>query len=291
MKKIMALVCAMVFVLSFGAVAEETELSALVDYVLLPGEKVTLDLDGDGSEEIVTCDIAYDEENYTETAIVSVIGDGAGADHLADMYAANFYVLDVDGDGAYEIFISGDQMSSDYMTICLQYRDGKLLPTLFEDATRGENSGEALYSYGYGLLMEAADCKIKLIGSQDILGTYFGSREFELKDDMFVLADDGMWLFERDYEDAETWEYAAIAPLQDIPADFISENGPGSTGVIAAGEKFIVAASDKVSLVHFVMQDGRSGYFSIEPDTELGYGVKINGVSETELFENLPYAD
>lgn len=290
MKKVMALVFAMVFALSFGAVAEEFDLSMLTDYVVLPGEKVTLDLDGDGSEEIFSCDIAYDDANYTETAMVNVIGDGTGADYLIDMYMANFYVLDINEDGIYEIFISGDQMSSDYATICLQFRDGKLLPVLFEDATRGENSEEALYAYGYGLLMYAGNGTVELNGSQDILGTYFGSRTFALQDDMFVLADDGLWHFTRDLMDEESWEYAGIVPVKDIPVTFVMD-GEETEGVIAAGEKFMVIASDKVSVVQFIMQDGRAGYFAIEPDTEAGYGVKVNGVNEWELFENLPYAD
>ena len=66
MKKIMALVMVLILMLSVGAVAEDVSLMA--DYVVLPGEKPTFDLNGDGSEEIVYFDIAYDDVNYTETA-------------------------------------------------------------------------------------------------------------------------------------------------------------------------------------------------------------------------------
>ena len=38
-------------------------------------------------------------------------------------------------------------------------------------------------------------------------------------------------------------------------------------------------------------EDGREGFFSIAPDAERGWGMKVNGVSEEELFEMVPYAD
>jgi len=273
---------------------EETTQRVLADFAVVQGEEFTADLDGDVTEEKLTWFVDNDEENYIETVYLSVYGEGKGADWIMELYDASVYLLDIDSDGAQEIFVTGDQMSCDYITFCLLFKEGKLLPVLFEDATRGENSANALYNYGYGLLMEAADGKIKLNGSQDILGTYFGSRVFayDAKTEMFVLADDGLWVFERDYTDPEIWDYAAISSmLHDIPATFIAEDGTETEGVIAAGEKFMIDASDKVSVVYFTMQDGRIGYFAVEKDAERGWGVKVNGVSESELFEMLPYAD
>lgn len=284
MKKMMVMV--LVLMLGMCCFAEEAQQPVLADYAVVQGEVFTGDLDGDGAEENMEWFVDYDEENYIETVYLSVYGEGKGADWIMELYAASVYVIDINGDGAQEIFVTGDFMSSDYATFCLQFTEGKLLPVLFEDATRGENSAEALYNYGYGMLLRIEDGKAVLNGSQDILGTYFGSRVFELKDDMFVLADDGLWIFERDLTDAETWEYAALSPLQDIPATI-----DGAEGVIAAGERFVITASDKVSVVYFAMEDGRTGHFAVEPDTEKGYGSKVNGVNEWELFEMLPYAD
>lgn len=289
MKKIMALVFAMVFALCPGAFAEGPEMPDLAEYKVLPGEKITLDLDGDGSEEIFSCDIAYDDDAYTETAMVNVIGDGTGAEHFVDLYMAEFYVLDVDADGVYEIFISGDMMSYDFMTVCLHYDGGKLIPVLFEAVAYGEED-ELLRDYGWGMLMEVADGKLTLNGTHDILGTYFGSRIYALKDGMFVFADDGLCVFDCDLEDGDIWEYSGLTPVMDIPATFIDAEGNAAEGVIAAGEKFIITSSDKVSVVNFIMQDGRTGSFAVEPDAEAGYGVKVNGVSEWDLFEHLPYA-
>ena len=284
MKKMMVMV--LMLMLCACCFAEEAQQPVLADYAVVQGEVFAADLDGDGAEENMEWFVDFDEENYIETVYLSVYGEGKGADWIMELYTASVYVLDIDGDGMQEIFVTGDFMSSDYATFCLQFRDGKLLPALFEDANRGENSAEALYSYGYGLLMSVEGNRVVLNGSQDILGTYFGSRVFELKDDMFVLADDGLWIFERDLTDAEICEYAALSPLQDIPATI-----DGAEGVIAAGEKFIITASDKVSVVYFAMEDGRTGYFAVEPDAENGYGSKVNGVNEWELFEMLPYAD
>lgn len=286
MKKI--LVMALVFIMGCAGFAEE-ELSTLADYAVAPGEEIVLDLDGDGAEEKLAWNVEYDEENYTETVTLSVIGAGSGVDHVVRLYMANVYVMDVDGDGVSGIFVSGDLMSSDYVTYCLRYADGKLVPALFEDANRGENT-DGLFDYGYGLMMDAVGGKVELSGAQDILGTYFGSRTYELRDGVFCLTDDGLWVFERDYMDEESWDYAGIVPNQDIPVTFVAEDGTESAGVIAAGERLMVTASDKVSVVHFAMEDGRTGYFAVEPDAEMGWGVKVNGVNENELFDMLPYA-
>lgn len=286
MKKIMALV--LVLMLGTFCFAEEAQETVLADYAVAQEEAVAIDLDGDGDKEKLFLKIIYDDEYYSETVMIT-ISDFIDEEFYYELCMANLYIMDINNDGVQEIFLSGDVMSYDFITYCFHYEDGKLLPVLFEDANRGGNDPDAMFDYGYGMLMSVDGNKIVLAGYQDILGTYFGSRVFEFKDDMFTLADDGLWLFERDVIDEETWEFAGIAPMQDIPVTFIAD-GVETEGVIAAGEKFLITASDKVSVVHFILQDGRTGCFAVEPDTETGWGVKVNGMNETELFEVLHYA-
>ena len=44
-------------------------------------------------------------------------------------------------------------------------------------------------------------------------------------------------------------------------------------------------------MLWFVTEDGRTGYFGIEPNEEQGWGYLVEGMSEDELFEMVPYAD
>ena len=118
-----------------------------------------------------------------------------------------------------------------------------------------------------------------------------GVRTLSLVDDVFEFVDDGLWHVCGDFEDAEMWEYLVLRPLKPIPATFVDEDGMETAGEIAEGEAFMVTASDKTTVLWFVTEDGRTGYFGIEPNEEQGWGYLVEGMSEDELFEMVPYAD
>ena len=260
-------------------------------FELLRGETADVDLNGDGVMEHISWDSFENAEEYTEEFELSVLSDDStGSTWSEYIYSASVFVSDCDSDGMYEVFVCGDEMSDDYVTFCFHYTEYGLLPMLFKDASRGTND-DGYYGFGYGYIVSIVDGAVTLSGSQDILGTRFGTRAFGLQDGKFELVDDGMWRFDYyDLEDEEVWEYASITPVMDIPAMFM-ENGDEYEGVVKAGEKLLITASDKVSVVYFRMQDGRQGYFYVELDPEYGWGHYINGVHESEVFEFLPYAD
>ena len=57
------------------------------------------------------------------------------------------------------------------------------------------------------------------------------------------------------------------------------------------GDKLVITASDKATRAYFETQDGRQGYLEIAPNAEQGWGWLVNGVSENDVFEIVPYAD
>lgn len=289
MKRMFAAILALCMCFAGFSLAEESlEAETTFDAVeLVPGESAVLDLNGDGTEESIMLEVAYDEETCMETATLSVDADEIWSRVWSCVFDA--YIADVDGDGVYEIFMTGDEASSDYTTCCLQYTGDGCMAVLFADANRGENTGEYL-DYGYGMVAGMADGIVTLCGSQDVLGTYFGSRQFALADGRFEFADDGLWQFPRDFEDPELWEsYSVLTATAEIPATFITD-GLDNAGVIAPGEKLVITASDKSSVAYFTMQDGRIGYLGIAPNVE-SWGSLVNGVPEEEIFESVPYAD
>ena len=286
MKKILALLMAMLM-LTGAAFAEAP---ALQSFTLTADSSVEMDLDGDGDKETLTWQRETIDE-YDECAVLTITDGADTFEYRTDvLYQSAVYLTDMDADGRVEIFISGDMMSDDYVTVALRYCGGLFQQLQFEDGWRGENTDELL-DYGYGEVTAIDGNTVQLTGSQDMLGTYFCVRTLSLVDDVFEFVDDGLWHVCGDFEDAEMWEYLVLRPLKPIPATFVNEDGTETEGEIAEGEPFKVTASDKTSLLWFITEDGRTGYFGIEPNEEQGWGYLVEGMTEDELFEMLPYAD
>ncbi|MBR2572168.1 MAG: hypothetical protein IKE30_08625 [Clostridia bacterium] len=249
------------------------------------GVPVSLDADGDGAAETVLWSMLSDgDEPRLQLRVISEGGDEAVFD-TDILYGGSVGTADLNGDGILELLATGDMMSDDYCTYCLHYTDGRLAETLFADAGRGV-SGNGYFKAGYGRLtaLDPQTGAVTLTGSQDVLGTWFGSRTFRLSPNgLLEFADGGQWIREYDPEDPELWEYAALTPVREIRC------ADGSS--LAAGETFIVTASDKCASASFLTREGRTGTLSICEDEQRGWGWTVDGIPEEELFERVPYAD
>ena len=247
--------------LALPALAEMAEGNEPVDAErMLPGwipenRPAFVDLDGDGIQEVVSWRYAPGE--YEESLLVTVgSADGTAATCRTDiLWDEQVYIRDLDGDGAQEILLSGDVMSADYVTYCLRYTGGALAELLFPDSGRGDENGDGYYKCGYGAITAIDGNRLVLSGSQDILGTWFATRAVTLTPlCRFEFDDDGIW-------------------------------------VLSPGDRIIPYASDKRDRVWFVTPDGIRGVLSISHDYERGWGWLVEGRSEEELFEYVPYAD
>lgn len=265
------------------ALAETTEPQPLEQGVTL-----TVDLDGDGTEESVLWEMAAGQ--YEDVLMVTVTGaSGARTTYPTDiLWGGVVYVVDLNGDGAMEILLSGDVMSDDYFTWCLQYQNGRLVEVLFPDCGRGEVSG-AYYKQGYGLITRVGKYSIELTGSQDVLGTWMASRRVSLEyPGRFEFCDNFVW--ERsfnDESDEDMWEYSALTVS--APIHYYGEHGC-EDGILNPGEKIYVYSTDK-SVAHFVTPEDVLGLLLITPNHDRGWGWLVDGIPEDECFNNLLYAD
>lgn len=286
MKRILA--TALVFMMLFcGAMAEER--AGFEPVALENGAEIEMDLDGDGAAERVTWSTVMLDE-YDEEAVVTVKGAaGEGEWHSGMLYGSQAWVTDIDSNGLKEIFVSGDQMSDDYITFCLHFTGSALEQLLFADASRGENTGE-YFAWGYGMVSAIEGSEISLTGSQDMLGTWMATRRFSLIDGVLELVDDGYWVCDADPNNTELWEYRSLTPVQPVPATFIVDYTE-VPGELQPGERILLTRFDKIADAFFVTEDGREGYLVAQPDAEAGWGWTINGVPEHQLFEMIPYAD
>ena len=285
MKKVLAMVLALLMLLG-GAMAEEQ--AAFDPIALENGVAIEADLDGDGAMESVTWTTAMIDE-YDEEAIVAVSGASGDVEwHSGMLHGSQAWITDIDANGLKEILVSGDEMSDDYTTFCLNYAGSMLEQLMFADVNRGENTGE-YYPWGYGMVTEINGSEITLMGSQDMLGTWMAERRFSLLDGRLEIVDDGYWIVDSDPEDPEVWEYRSLTPVQAIPVTFV-ENFEMSAGELQPGERILLTRFDKIADAFFVTEDGRHGFITAEEDEE-NWGWIINGIHESELFEYVPYAD
>ena len=273
MKRVFAII--LILVLLTPALAE----SVPVDTPL------TIDLDGDGSQETLSWAMIPDEwEQHLQLSVS--MQDGSTAAYDAEIYSNEaVYVNDLDGDGVQEIFLTGDVMSDDYYTWCLHLVNGSLYEVLFPDTTRSDEATKAYYKSGYGLITDISGNSVKLMGSQDMLGTFMATRIVTLAPwGLFEFSDDGKWHRAADLNDIDLWTYAALTTTREIPYN-------DEEAVLPAGTRLIITAMDKKDTAWFVTEDGVEGRLSVSKDYNRGFGSMVSNMPEEECFEYLPYAD
>ncbi len=249
-------------------------------------EATYVDLDGDGVDEVVIARMQENDED--ENLSVQVETDELIYNYDSYVvYSEAAYLADLDGDGALEILLTGDETSEDYFTWCLRFsREEGLRPIEFADANRGENT-DGYFDCGYGRIAAIDGNTLTLTGSQDALGTWMCSRRFTLRDGRFELDDGGVWRVAGDLNDTELWEYRSLITTRPLPVTL--EDGSSST--LPVGTSLLVTETDKVSYVGYLTSDGARGRISIALNTEEGWGFLIDGRSEYDYFEYIPYAD
>lgn len=285
MKRAFAMLLALAAMLT-PALAEQ---APALEGQLAEGETLRIDLDGDGTDEAVSWTMT--PADYGDNRLTLTVQPETGKALVYDtdiVWSQAVFVLDLDGDGAVELLLSGDVMSDDYYTACVRYDGSALYEVLFPDSRRGD-SGSGYFRQGYGRVTAIEDGRLTLSGSQDVLGTWFATRQVKLSPyDRFEFDDDGLWTRDvQNLEDADLWQYAALTAKVEL-----TYTAPdGSEATLPAGEKLLVVASDKRETARFITPDGLTGALDISPDDDRGWGWMVNGMGEEACFEYVPYAD
>lgn len=207
-----------------------------------------IDIDGNGT----------DDEISISGGTVKV-GDASFKTELSEIATARLY--DIDLDGAFELFVSGDIASDDYILYCLKYLDGDIKTIPIDDA-----------EYVYGDVASFSANTLAVNNWINILGTYSYECSYEYADGKLspVKAD----------------SYKVISETYITPnADLALVDG----GTIAAGTAIKVVATDLSSFVTVQTEDGTNGKLQIAENSGDG-GWLINGTAENDLFSDLPYA-
>ena len=290
MKRILAVTLFLMILIS-GLSAPAEEAAPLSGSSLPEGVTAAADLDNDGRSEKVSWAMVAEGDYDAELTLTVQPSDGDALTYRTYILSfGSVYIVDLDGDGRLEVLITGDEMSDDYITLCLHYADGALHEVLFPDCSRGEN-GSGYYKWGYGLITGITGNMVVLEGSQDVLGTWMATRLVTLTPyERFEFCDNGLWEMKVSdpAEIDELWQYRALTVSTPIA---YKGAGGNASGTLQKGERILVYASDKENRAWFITKSGTRGVLNISEDYAQGWGWVVDGKPEAECFEYLPYAD
>ncbi len=289
-KRVPALLLAAMMAASPFALAEgDEDIPDFENATRLEAGTVTrIDLNADGADEELR--LRWDgDPDYPQLTAVVTGTDGAVYEYTTDItYYERIYVCDIDNDGRDELLLSGDMASSDYYTWCLRYDDENGLTVVqFPNTERDRSAApEAHTICGYGLLTDITDGVMTLFGTQDILGTWFASRQvsYNAEDGCFDFADGGAYVIDLSDHDWSN-EYRTLCTTCELPATV-----DGAAVTLAVGTRLVPSASDLESYVDVLCEDGTTARLEIAVNTD-NYGYLIAGMEDSACFEFIPYAD
>ncbi|MBR6771637.1 MAG: DUF3298 domain-containing protein [Lachnospiraceae bacterium] len=170
-------------------------------------------------------------------------------------------------DGRSFLLFYGDMASDDYVTYVYEITDGQIRQT--QEPLSGTAIKEGTVT------VERMELGTRI----DVLGTYTAYSNYILAEDG-TLHQEGEW-----YSIGSTYETHILTNIRELP---VTVNGQKT--VLPAGSKIRLTATDGKGLVRYQRIDSvEEGEIAFTREED-GWSVYIDGVQETEYFEDLPYA-
>ena len=244
----------------------------------------SLDWDGDGREETIDIQplktigeadgVAFPLQLENDGTVWRSMDPG--------VWSVALYLTDLDSDGSYELFLSGDLGSDDYVTYGWQLTDGDPEPIKFTGEVRYDNV--TWVDYVDGSFVDATENgQIRIDSFLYMLGTYGGVRPYAFNDKGEIAPVEGT-----------IWDYPhndqALTLRTALTAEAAAERNGSPTGemlTLEAGDKLTLTGSDGFSHAWFETADGRFGILEAEKQDWQWF---IGGVEENEVFSDIPYA-
>ncbi len=218
----------------------------------------------DGEVKIAS---VYDEE-YGTTEVTVVSGDSSETVGTFSQFMMGYVVKRSDG-RSFLVFYC-DYASDDYVTYVYEVTDGKVQAC---DKLDGASFGGA-YLGGAGKFYLGTD-KLGLFMHLDVFGSYAGSMAYNLTEDGKLVQAEEIFAVDTLYK---------LTVAKDLP---VTLEGAGTT--IPAGSVLKITGTDNAGTAYFRLDTGETGTISYVRDEEQ-WQLLIDGVSENEYFEQLPYS-
>lgn len=234
------------------------------------------DVNGDGKEEEISYSVARDE--YGFGGAITVTCDGQTFDTAeVDKDASDAY-------GAYGAYASEGYVlhTSDGRTyLYLQHLDDndyRYVNVFRLDQGRPSYVGyEGMAWYNTQILDPDS---FMLYTRLDVLGTYYGMKRYHVDEAGLPASDDEAYVIN---------ESSMIRSTRDLAVTILEKNGSETEATVLSGTGYTIFRTDGASYADAHLNDGRDCRIQIKEGSR-GWGWDIDGVSEEECFEWLPYA-
>lgn len=234
------------------------------------------DVNGDGKEEEISYSVARDE--YGFGGAITVTCDGQIFDTAEiDKDASDAY-------GAYGAYSSEGYVlhTSDGRTyLYLQHLDDndyRYVNVFRLDQGRPSYVGyEGMAWYNTQILDPDS---FMLYTRLDVLGTYYGMKRYHVDEAGLPASDDEAYVIN---------ESSMLQSTRDLEVTILEENGSETEATVPSGTGYTIFRTDGASYADAHLNDGRDCRIQIKEGSR-GWGWDIDGVSEEECFEWLPYA-
>ena len=234
------------------------------------------DVNGDGKEEEISYSVARDE--YGFGGAITVTCDGQTFDTAeVDKDASDAY-------GAYGAYSSEGYVlhTSDGRTyLYLQHLDDndyRYVNVFRLDQGRPSYVGyEGMAWYNTQILDPDS---FMLYTRLDVLGTYYGMKRYHVDEAGLPASDDEAYVIN---------ESSMLQSTRDLEVTILEKNGSETEATVPSGTGYTIFRTDGASYADAHLDDGRDCRIQIKEGSR-GWGWDIDGVSEEECFEWLPYA-
>lgn len=230
---------------------------------LFPDSAAEVDVNGDDTFENVKVVTEYNDNGE---AMLSVKVNDLSLELGTCSYMSNAYYAKCDNGRSF-VLVSCDMMSDDYGTFLVELTDGT--PKLCE------NSGD-------GSVKGISNTGVTLSGNVYVLGTYSGVRAYSFAEGSFVPEEERFTLMNEKND-----QYRRGPVLKEKMTVQLEEDGSMVEKELPVGTKIYPVNTDGETIVGFELEDGTYGEITFEKKEGIIY---IDGVSENDLFEELPYA-
>lgn len=219
-----------------------------------------MDITGDGSLDTLKVVMADEDDSGWVSVYLN--------DNRIDMENFGYYVRGSvlrREDGACYLLLTTDMASDDYNTYLYRLDSGTpvLLDEIFSGLVRGSVTAD-----GFILSRQV-----------DALGTYEGRMRYSIDENEKFHAEEELYTLQNGVDDPYRRGATTKAELT-VQID-------GADETLPAGATLYPSAGDNEGILYFLLEDGREGSLNY---TRSNYEIFIDGVSERDLFEELPYA-
>ncbi len=247
-------------------VTEEESGDYLIQLLLMEEHQIIDDVNGDGTEELITVDSNWSDEYWGDGLIITV-GDKSYTDE--DVFLQG-----------YDSWLYNDQFNNKYVITSIYIDGGEYRTVIY--AIDGENFTKICDIWDE-YVVELLKGEINTSGYNHCFGTYTTSRNYTLSLHGFVPTEDRYWF----YDNMEMETRRGPITKQSVKVQ-LSKDNVMVESQLQAGTRIYPVNTDKISVVGFVLEDGTYGEIFFEiPDGE--YRHFIDGVDEYELFDDLIY--